>query len=152
MSAAGRVAPCLARDFAAVPFPFGFELFALDLGVLVGGLDQGFATGPAEDPGDEDDGEDDAPGGDDQLLADRVGGGGRGVDGAREGSRVHRLGDADAAGGGGDAVGDRVGGGDGGDVVEADRDPVGPEEDGDDRQPGGVAAELWQDQVGKGAA
>jgi hypothetical protein len=109
------------------------------------------AAGPAEGPGGEDDREEDVPGGDDQLLADRVGGGGLGRGFSGEGRRVHRLGDANAAGGGRDAVGDRVGGGDGGDVVEADRDPVGAEEDGDYREPGGVAAELWQDQAGKGA-
>jgi hypothetical protein len=36
--------------------------------------------------------------------------------------------------------------------VEADRDPVGAKEDGDDREPGRVAAELGQEEVEEGAA
>ena len=65
--------------------------------------------------------------------------------------RVHRLGDADPSRRRRDAVRDRVGGGDGGDVMETHRDPVGAEEDGDDREPRQVAAELRQDEPGEGA-
>ena len=35
--------------------------------------------------------------------------------------------------------------------MEADRDPVGAEEDADDREPGQVAAELGQDEAGEDA-
>ena len=41
----------------ALPPPLLFHLAAPDLGVVVGGLDQGFAARPAEDPADEDHGE-----------------------------------------------------------------------------------------------
>src|SRR5262249_21667494 len=61
-------------------------------------------------------------------------------------------GDADPARRRRDAVGDRVGGRHGGDVVEGDRDSVGAEEDGDDREPGQIAAELGQDELGERAA
>src|SRR6185437_2732159 len=54
--------------------------------------DQLLAAGPAEGHRDEDHGESDAPGGGDQLLAGRVGEGGRTVDVlVREGGGVDRL-------------------------------------------------------------
>jgi hypothetical protein len=67
-------------------------------------------------------------------------------------ARVHRLGDANPAGGGGDAVGDRVRGGDGGDVLEADGDRVGAEENRDDREASGVAAQHRQEEAGDSVA
>ena len=124
--------------------PFLFHLAALHLGVGIGGAHELLAAGPAEDPGDHDHGEDDVPGRGHQLLADRVGGRRRGVGLAESAVVFSAWVTPTPPGVAESAVGDRVRGGDRGDVVEGGRNPVGAEEDADDRQPRQVAAELGE--------
>ena len=112
--------------------------------------DELLAARPAEHPDHEGRREDDVPGGDDDLLAERVGRRVLGRRHARERDAVHGLGDADAARRERDGVGERVAAHDRHDRVERDRDVVGGEEDPDHdelRKPGAEGREQHLDDV-----
>src|SRR5436853_578440 len=89
--AAGVIAGALGRPRLCA---LRLLLVDLDLRVDVGLLHEELASGPPEGPDDEDDAEDDVPGGDRELLAERVGGRGGGVGHVAERCDVGGLGDA----------------------------------------------------------
>src|SRR5436190_7256281 len=87
----------LRSSSAAAAAPF-LELLALRLGLLIRARDQLLASGPAEDPADEDHREDHVPRRGDQLLGRRVGGGGGRARLVLQRGAVHCLSDSHAAG------------------------------------------------------
>src|SRR6476619_4125686 len=119
----------------------------LRVGVRV--LDELRAAAPAEDDADQHDREDDVERRRDELLAERVGGGGRRARVALERERVERLVDAEAARCEGEQVRELVRAENAHHRPEGDRDRVRREEDDDDEHLGDVPADLReQDEAG----